>query len=74
MCPATVVVQTDWNPEADHGHVYQLLGPNPSIDASQKSVTSDLYANGRPTGVKLQVRAGGPAIGFSKVSAQMNQD
>lgn len=74
VCPSTVVVQTDWNPEADHGHLYQLLGPNPSIDASQKSVTSDLYANGRPTGVKLQVRAGGPAIGFSKVSAQMNQD
>ena len=74
VCPSTVVVQTDWNPEADHGHLYQLLGPNPSIDASQKSVTSDLYANGRPTGVKLQIRAGGPAIGFSTVSAQMNQD
>ncbi|RSM46418.1 nitrate ABC transporter substrate-binding protein [Amycolatopsis balhimycina DSM 5908] len=74
VCPSTVVVQTDWNPEADHGHLYQLLGPNPAIDASQKSVTSDLYANGQPTGVKLQIRAGGPAIGFSKVSAQMNQD
>jgi len=74
VCPATVVVQTDWNPEADHAHLYQMLGPNPSIDAEKKSVTGDLYANGKPTGVKLEVRAGGPAIGFSTVSAQMYQD
>lgn len=74
VCPSTVVVQTDWNPEADHGHVYQMLGPGPAIDASKKSVTGDLYANGRPTGVKLEIRAGGPAIGFSTVSAQMGQD
>ncbi|HWK92972.1 MAG TPA: ABC transporter substrate-binding protein [Luteimicrobium sp.] len=74
VCPATVVVQTDWNPEADHAHVYQLLGPNPSIDTEKKSVTGDLYANGKPTGVKLEVRAGGPAIGYSTVSAQMYQD
>ncbi|WP_236795625.1 ABC transporter substrate-binding protein [Amycolatopsis sp. GM8] len=74
VCPSTVVVQTDWNPEADHGHIYQMLGPGPSIDASQKSVTGDLYANGKPTGVKLEIRAGGPAIGYSTVSAQMAQD
>ncbi|GAA4172220.1 ABC transporter substrate-binding protein [Gryllotalpicola koreensis] len=74
VCPATVVAQTDWNPEADHGHLYQMLGPNPTIDADKKSVTGDLYANGKPTGVKLEIRAGGPAIGYSTVSAQMYQD
>ena len=74
VCPATVVVQTDWNPEADHGALYQMLGPNPSINTGQKSVTSDLYANGQPTGVKLQIRAGGPAIGYSTVSAEMYED
>ncbi|MEN0101341.1 MAG: ABC transporter substrate-binding protein [Curtobacterium sp.] len=74
VCPATVVVQTDWNPEADHGHLYQMLGPNPKIDASGKSVTGDLYANGKSTGVQLEVRAGGPAIGYSTVSSQMYQD
>ena len=74
VCPATVVVQTDWNPEADHGHLYQMLGPNPTINTKQKSVTSDLYANGQPTGVKLQIRAGGPAIGYSTVSAEMYED
>jgi hypothetical protein len=73
-CPATVVVQTDWNPEGDHGHLYQMLGPNPKIDASGKTVTGDLYANGKSTGVKLEIRAGGPAIGYSTVSSQMYQD
>jgi hypothetical protein len=74
VCPATVVAQTDWNPEADHGHLYQMLGPNPTIDADKKSVTGELYANGKSTGVKLEIRAGGPAIGYSTVSAQMYQD
>ncbi|MGN8048819.1 ABC transporter substrate-binding protein [Curtobacterium sp. 22159] len=74
VCPSTVVVQTDWNPEGEHGHLYEMLGPNPSIDASDKSVTGDLYANGKSTGVKLEIRAGGPAIGYSKVSSQMYQD
>ena len=67
-------MQTDWNPEADHGHLYQMLGPNPQINTGQKSVTSDLYANGQPTGVKLEIRAGGPAIGYSTVSAEMYED
>jgi hypothetical protein len=74
VCPSTIVVQTDWNPEADHGHLYQMLGPDPSIDANKKSVTGDLYADGQPTGVKLEIRAGGPAIGYSTVSSQMYQD
>jgi hypothetical protein len=74
VCPSTIVVQTDWNPEADHGHLYEMLGPNPTINANGKSVTGDLYADGKPTGVKLQIRAGGPAIGYSTVSAEMYQD
>lgn len=51
-----------------------MLGPNPSVNTNQKSVTSDLYANGQPTGVKLEIRAGGPAIGYSTVSAEMYED
>jgi hypothetical protein len=74
VCPATVVVQTDWNPEADHGHLYELVGKGYTVDANQKSVTGDLVAGGKPTGVKIEVRAGGPAIGFTQASAQMYQD
>jgi hypothetical protein len=74
-CPSTVVLQTDWNPESEHGGQYQLLGPNPSINTSAKSVTSELVARGGvDTGVKLQIRAGGPAIGFQTVTSQLYKD
>ncbi|TIC82022.1 ABC transporter substrate-binding protein [Nocardioides sp. GY 10127] len=73
-CPATIVIQTDWNPEAEHGHLYEMFGDDATIDADNKSVSGTLYDNGESTGVKLEVRAGGPAIGYSTVSAQMYTD
>jgi hypothetical protein len=74
VCPDTVVIQTDWNPESEHGALYQVVGANPTIDASKKTVTGPLMAGTVDTGVKVQVRAGGPAIGFQTVSAQMYLD
>ena len=74
VCPDTVVVQTDWAPEAEHGGVYQLLGQNPTVDAEHKRLTGTLVAQGLDTGVKLEIRAGGPAIGYQTVSAQMYLD
>jgi hypothetical protein len=74
-CPSTVVLQTDWNPEAEHGGQYELLGPNPTINANAKSVTGELVAHGGiDTGVQLQIRAGGPAIGYQTISSQMYKD
>lgn len=73
-CPATIVVQTDWNPESEHGHIYEMFGDDPTIDATAKSVSGPLTIGGQPTGVNLEVRAGGPAIGFQTVSSQMYQD
>ncbi|MEY2847905.1 MAG: hypothetical protein RI885_570 [Actinomycetota bacterium] len=73
-CPETVVVQTDWNPESEHGHLYELLGDDPEIDAEAKSVRGPLLASGGYTGIDLEVRAGGPAIGFQPVTAQLYQD
>lgn len=74
-CPGTVVVQTDWNPEAEHGGLYQMLGDDPQIDAGAKSVSGPLVdAAGDGTGVTLEVRSGGPAIGFQTVQSQMYTD
>ena len=73
-CPANVVLQTDWNPEAEHGHLYQLLGPDPVVDASNKSVSGPLYSSGEYTGVNVEIRSGGPAIGFQSVTSIMYQD
>ncbi|MFJ4037111.1 ABC transporter substrate-binding protein [Microbacterium sp. NPDC090007] len=73
-CPSTVVVQTDWNPEAEHGHLYEMIKDDYTIDANTKAVTGPLMSDGEYTGVDLEIRAGGPAIGFQTVSAQMYQD
>ena len=74
-CPSTIVLQTDWNPESEHGGQYNLLGPDPKINAGAKSVTGELVAHGGvDTGVKLEIRAGGPAIGFQTVTSQLYKD
>jgi hypothetical protein len=73
-CPATVTIQTDWNPEAEHGHLYQLLGSDYKVDAGKKSVSGPLMYKGQSTGVNVEIRSGGPAIGYSTVTSQMYQD
>jgi hypothetical protein len=74
VCPDTVVIQTDWNPEAEHGAAYELVGDGYTVDTGKKTVTGPLVAGGEDTGVKVEVRIGGPAIGFQLVTAQMYQD
>ena len=73
-CPATVSLQTDWNPEAEHGNLYQLVGPGYTVDKAKLRVTGDLMAGGQTTGVKVEIRAGGPAIGYSQVTAELYKD
>lgn len=74
VCPATVVVQAAWTPEAEHGALYHLLGETYTIDAAAKKVSGPLVAQGKDTGVKIEIRAGGPAIGFQNAGAQMYAD
>lgn len=73
-CPDTIIIQTDWNPEAEHGALYHMVGASPKIDTSKKSVTGPLMVGGKDSGVQIQIRVGGPAIGFQQVVAQMYQD
>ena len=70
-CPATIGIQTDWFPEAEHGNLYNLVGPGYTLDAKALTVTGDLVSGGKTTGVKVQVRAGGPAIGYGRPIAAM---
>jgi hypothetical protein len=74
VCPDTVVIQTDWFPESEYGHLYNLLGPGYKVDTKKKILTGPLVASGEDTGVKVEIRAGGPAIGYQQVSAQMYAD
>jgi hypothetical protein len=75
VCPETVTVQTSWLPNAtSFGPLYALLGDDPDVDANRKRATAPLVADGKDTGVSLELRAGGPAIGFSSTTAQMYAD
>lgn len=74
VCPETVVIQTDWFPEAEHGAVYQLLGDAYEVDTNARKVKGPLVAGGGDTGVDVEIRTGGPSIGDQTVSAVMKQD
>lgn len=74
-CPETLVVQTQWLPTTStEGALYALLGENPDIDTNRKRVTAPLVSGGQNTGVKVELRAGGPALGYTPTSAQMYVD
>jgi hypothetical protein len=73
VCPATVVVQTDWFPESEHGGIYHLMGDDAIASKDTGAVTGSLVVNGEPTGVKLEIRAGGPFL-ESPVVTEMYQD
>ena len=72
-CPETVVIQTDWNPEAEHGFLYQMVSPDDyEVDTAAVAVRGSLIGpGGEDTGVDIEVRSGGPAIGFQTVTSQL---
>ena len=73
-CPDPLVIQTDWFPEAEHGALYELVGEGYDVDVEQKVVRGPLVAGGEETGIEIEVRTGGPAIGFQPVSVQQYAD
>ncbi len=74
VCPDPMVIQTDWFPEAEHGALYEMVGEGYTVDVEKKTVTGPLVASGVDTGIDIEVRTGGPAIGFSPVHSQMYAD
>ena len=74
VCPSPIIIQTDWFPESEHGAMYQMVGADYVIDADNQTTTGSLMAGDVDTGVDIQIRAGGPAIGFASGSAQMYLD
>ena len=74
VCPNPIVVQKDWQPESEHGFLYNLVGDGYKVDTDKKKVTGPLVAQGRPTGINIEIRTGGPAVGFEPVPAVMYSD
>lgn len=73
-CPETVVMQQDWQPEAEHGAMYALVGDDYTVDTDAKTVTGSLVAQGMDTGVDVEVRPGGANVNFQPVPALMYLD
>ena len=61
VCPETIVVQTDWFPESEHGALYELVGEGYKLDTEKKVLTGPLVVDGQPTGVNIEIRTGGPS-------------
>jgi hypothetical protein len=74
VCPDTVVFQTNWWPQAEYGGLYRLVGSSPTIDGTKTKVTGQLVDNGVDTGVKVEIRAGGPANNFTPSTALLYTD
>lgn len=73
VCPPTVVVQTDWFPEAEHGGIYELMGADYAASKDTGAVVGAFTVHGVDTGVDLEIRAGGPFLQIPVVT-QMYQD
>ncbi len=71
VCPSPIVLQTDWFPESEHGALYQLVGDDYTLDSDNMITSGSLTVHGEDLGIDIEVRAGGPAIGFASGSAQL---
>ncbi|WP_300683422.1 ABC transporter substrate-binding protein [Nocardioides sp.] len=74
VCPATVVLQADWEPEAEHAAFYALLGKDYDIDTTNMRTTGELMDGDTDTGVKVQIRIGGASVGYQDPTALMYAD
>ncbi len=70
ICPDPLVIQTDWFPEPEHGHTYQLIGTGGVVDKDKGTYTGPLGN----TGIDVEIRAGGPFINFASPSQQFYSD
>ena len=74
VCPEKVVIQADWEPEAEHGGIYELIGDDYEIDSETKSVSGPLLADGEDTGVAVEIRIGGAPVGYQAAPSLLYQD
>ena len=74
VCPATVVIQADWEPEAEHGGIYQLVGEDYAADTEKKAVTGSLMDGATDTGVDVPIRIGGASVGYQSAQALLYAD
>jgi len=70
VCPNPIVVQTDWYPSPEHGYLYSMIGADGSLDAKNGVYRGPLLGSN----VDLEIRSGGPYLGYQPTVAIMYQD
>lgn len=69
-CPDPIVLQANWLPQPAHYPAYQFAGPGGEINADD-----GVYTNHRDDlGVDVEVRMGGPKVGFQPTQSVLYQD
>ncbi len=75
VCGESVVIQTSDFPDIGVGPLYALLGATPTVDPSRSTVSAPLVrADGTVEATTLEIRSGGPAVGFRSAVALMADD
>ena len=75
VCPANLVIQTDWWPEIEHGGTYQLIGAGGVADAKLFTYSGPIADAYKVGGIEtVEIRAGGDAIEFQPVLSVMKTD
>jgi hypothetical protein len=74
VCPSPLIIQTDWYAESEHGALYNLVGDDYTVDAENLVVSGSMVLDGEDLGIDIEVRSGGPAIGFAAPRVQMYTD
>lgn len=69
-CPDPIVLQANWLPQPAHYPVYQFAGTGGEVNADD-----GVYTNHRDDlGVDVEVRMGGPKVGFQPTESVLYQD
>lgn len=75
VCGESLVIQTSGRPSIGVGPLYALLGPSPAVDVDRQAVSGPLIrADGTVEDVDLELRSGGPGVGFRSPIAVMAND
>lgn len=70
VCPNPLVLQTDWFPSPEHGYAYRLIGDAGELDTENGIYRGPLL----DTGIDLEIRAGGPYLGWQPTTSTMQLD
>lgn len=71
VCPNPIVIQTGWLPQPERAYMYALIGPGGEHDASTSTYRGPALADPRVT---VEIRSGGPAVGFQSVTSLAYSD